>query len=69
MIEEIRQLYCDACKRRIPCGNYSSRRDVIFIDEDGYAQSIGMDFCEDCAKSFNEWIKQRESMFKKEVQP
>jgi hypothetical protein len=59
MIKETRQLFCDICGKEIACGDYSCRREVIEIDEDGYAHSVGYDMCKDCTESFNDWKEER----------
>ena len=57
MIEETRKYWCDACGREIK--GYSSGVNVIEFDGDGYAESIGRDFCKDCTVSFQNWLKER----------
>lgn len=58
MIKTTRQYFCDACGREIH--GYSSGINVLEIDEDGYVQSVGYDFCKNCTLSFAEWKKSRE---------
>lgn len=57
MIQEERTYWCDACGREIK--GYHTTMNVIELDEDGYAESIGRDFCKDCAISFQNWLKER----------
>ena len=57
MIKTTRKWFCDACHKEID--EYMSSRSIIEIDEDGYPQSIGYDFCKECTISFNEWMKSR----------
>ena len=57
MIKETRQYFCDACGKEIT--GYSCRREVIELDEDGFAHSVGYDFCEACTHSFNAWKERR----------
>lgn len=57
MIEETRKYWCDACGKEIK--GYSLSMNVIEIDDEGYAESVGRDFCKECALSFQEWLKHR----------
>lgn len=57
MIEETRTYWCDACGRKI--NGYVGSIDVIEFNEDGYAESVGRDFCKDCMSSFQKWLKER----------
>ena len=59
MIKETRQLFCDICGKEITLADYSCRREVIEIDEDGYAHSVGYDMCKDCTISFHDWKEDR----------
>jgi len=57
MIEVTRKHWCDGCGREIT--GYSSGNTVIEIDDDGYAKAVGREFCEECAMSFQNWLKER----------
>ena len=57
MIEEVRTYWCDACGREIK--EYSCGINVIEIDDEGYAESVGRNLCKDCAISFQNWLKER----------
>ena len=57
MIKSTRTYYCDACGKEIT--GYTGSIEVIEFDDDGYPQSVGYDFCEDCMKSFVEWRESR----------
>lgn len=57
MLVTTRKWYCDACGKEMK--EYSSSREIIEVDEDGYAHSVGYDFCLECMLSFNDWIKSR----------
>ena len=64
MIEETRKYYCDACGKEID--GYMNTTEVIEVDDEGYAESVGRDFCKDCAISFQEWLKSRRATGPKE---
>lgn len=57
MLVTTRKWYCDACGKEMK--DYQSSRSIIEVDEDGYAHSVGYDFCLECTISFNDWIKSR----------
>lgn len=57
MIKSTRTYFCDACGKEII--GYCGSMDVIEFDDDGYPESIGYDFCEDCMKSFVKWKDSR----------
>lgn len=57
MIQEQRTYWCDACGREIKRYKYSTK--FIELDDDGYPNSVGKDFCKDCAVSFQNWLKER----------
>ena len=57
MLVTTRKGYCDACGKEMK--EYKSSREIIEVDEDGYAHSVGYDFCMECTLSFNEWIESR----------
>lgn len=57
MIKSTRTYYCDACGREMD--GYVGSLSVIEIDEDGYTQSVGLDFCKPCMISFLEWKDSR----------
>ncbi len=57
MIEEIRKYWCDICGREIR--DYHATRNVIEIDDEGYAESVGYDMCKECTTSFIEWKTMR----------
>ena len=57
MIEETRKYWCDACGREIK--GYSAGVNVIEFNDEGYAESVGRDFCKDCMLSFQQWLKDR----------
>lgn len=57
MLVTTRKWYCDACGKEIK--EYQSSREIIEVDEDGYAYSVGYDFCLECTLSFNDWIESR----------
>lgn len=59
MIESTRRYFCDACGREIK--GYVGSISVIEIDDDGYPQSVGYDFCEECMRSFVCWKASRKS--------
>lgn len=59
MIKTTRQYFCDACGKDITEDRYSLGISILQIDEDGEAETIGLDFCEECAKSFAEWKRER----------
>ena len=46
MLVTTRKWYCDACGKEMK--EYSSSREIIEVDEDGYAHSVGYDFCLEC---------------------
>lgn len=60
MIEETRKYWCDICGREIH--DYHTTINVIEIDDDGYAESIGYDMCKDCIIAFNKWKTTRRKM-------
>lgn len=59
MIKTTRQYFCDACGKDITKDRYSMGIDILQIDGNGDAEMVGLDFCEDCAKSFVEWKRGR----------
>ena len=60
MLVTTRKWYCDACGKEMK--EYQSSREIIEVDEDGYAHSVGYDFCLECTRSFNDWIESRKKI-------
>lgn len=57
MIEEIRKIWCDACGKEIE--GYRCGINIIEFDDEGFPLTIGRTFCEECAISFQRWLKER----------
>ena len=58
MIVTYHKYYCDACGKEIT-RDYQSTISVIEFNDYGVPEEVGRDFCEDCTKSFSEWLKSR----------
>jgi hypothetical protein len=67
MIKTTRQYFCDACGKEITKDLYSMGISILRIDAYGEAETIGLDFCEECAKSFAEWRRDRKKAERSET--
>lgn len=56
MIKTVRTCYCDACGKEIT-GYRGSLR--VMNEMFGETHEDAYDFCDECMKSFNEWITSR----------
>lgn len=66
MIKVIREVYCDACGRKIDKCEYHSHLDIVPLYADGEeivdaVQTDSLIFCRECAISFRQWRKEREA--------
>ena len=62
MIKIIREIYCDACGKRLDHSNYIGSISIyISFDTESESEAYldGYDFCEDCMRSFNKWKEGR----------
>lgn len=66
MIKVIREIYCDACGRKIDNCEYHAHFDVVPLYADGgeivdAVQTDSLIFCNECTLSFRQWRKEREA--------
>lgn len=66
MIKTTRQYFCDACGKDMTEDRYSAGISILQFDNDGEAETIGLDFCEECARSFTEWRRGRKNAERKD---
>ena len=66
MIKTTRQYFCDACGKDMTEDRYSMGTSILHFDNDGEAETIGLDFCEECARSFAEWRRSRKNTEKRD---
>lgn len=66
MIKVIREVYCDACGRKIDNCDYYAHFDIVSLYADGgeIVDTVCQDsliFCKECAMSFRQWRREREA--------